>query len=131
MSDLISRQAAMSAIAERMKEVQNSSTSGRNFWEGLCIARSIVGDLPSAQPEVLACGEGVLNAQPEPHWIKCSERLPEKSGQYCVSGGNKVWICEFLIIPNFTAGWCNNVTNPVVQAWVPCKIPEPYREGES
>lgn len=68
------------------------------------------------------------SAQPEPRWIPCSEQLPEKSGQYYVSGGNKVWICEFLIIPNFIRGWCNDVSNPVVQAWMP--FPEPYG-GES
>ena len=66
--------------------------------------------------------------EPEPPWIPCSDRLPEKSGQYYVSGGDKVWICEFLIIPNFTGGWCNDVANPMVQAWMP--KPEPYREGE-
>ena len=64
----------------------------------------------------------------EPQWIPCSERLPEKSGKYYVSGGDKVWICEFLIIPNFTGGWCNDASNPVVQAWMP--LPEPYREEE-
>ena len=59
-------------------------------------------------------------------WIPCSERLPEKSGQYYVSGGDKVWICEFLIIPNFAGGWCNDASNPIVQAWMP--LPEPYRK---
>lgn len=62
-------------------------------------------------------------------WIPCSERLPKKSGRYYVSGGDKVWICEFLIIPNFTGGWCNDASNPVVQAWMPCYVPEPY-EGD-
>jgi len=61
-------------------------------------------------------------------WIPCSERLPEKPGQYYVSGGDKVWICEFLIIPNFIGGWCNDVANPVVQAWMP--IPEPWKGEE-
>ena len=63
-------------------------------------------------------------------WIPCSERLPEKSGKYYVSGGGMVWICEFLIIPNFTGGWCDDVANPEIQAWMPCNIPEPYQEGE-
>ena len=62
-------------------------------------------------------------------WIPVTERLPKKPGQYYVSGGDKVWICEFLIIPNFVGGWCNDVANPVVQAWMP--LPAPYRpEGE-
>ena len=69
-----------------------------------------------------------LSAQPEPRWIPVSDRLPEKSGQYYVSGGDKVWICEFLIIPNFIGGWCNDASNPVVQAWMP--LPEPYKEDK-
>lgn len=69
--------------------------------------------------------ESVPSAQPG--WIPCSERLPKKSGQYYVSGGDKVWICKFLIIPNFKGGWCNDIANPVVQAWMP--LPEPW-EGE-
>lgn len=65
-----------------------------------------------------------------PMWIPCSERLPEKQGQYYVSGGDKVWICDFLIFSNFKGGWCNNVSNPVVEAWMP--LPEPYeKEGEN
>lgn len=63
-------------------------------------------------------------------WIPCSERLPEKQGQYYVSGGDKVWICDFLIFSNFKGGWCNDVSNPVVEAWMP--LPEPYKkEGEA
>lgn len=68
-----------------------------------------------------------LSAQPEPQWIPCSERLPKKSGQYYVSDGDKVWICEFLIIPNFIGGWCNDAANPVVQAWMP--LPEPWSKN--
>lgn len=64
--------------------------------------------------------------RPHGEWILCSERLPEKSGEYYVSGGDKVWICSFLIIPTFKGGWCNNVSNPVVEAWMP--LPEPYKE---
>lgn len=67
--------------------------------------------------------------RPHGEWIPCSERLPEKSGQYYVSGGGKVWVCNFLIIPDFKGGWCNDVSNPVVKAWMP--MPEPYKkEGD-
>ena len=34
--------------------------------------------IPSAQPEVLACGNGELVAKPEPQWILCDERMPEE-----------------------------------------------------
>lgn len=67
----------------------------------------------------------------EQRWIPVGERLPEKSGQYYVSGKSKVWICEFLTIHSGTkllGGWCNNAANPVVQAWMP--LPEPYKGGE-
>ena len=71
--------------------------------------------------------------EPKQKWIPVSERLPEKSGQYYVSGKGKVWICEFLTIHSSTillGGWCNDAANPVVQAWMP--LPEPYREdGEA
>ena len=66
--------------------------------------------------------------RPHGEWIPCSERLPEESGEYYVSGGDKVWICSFLIIPTFIGGWCNNVSNPVVEAWM--ELPKPY-EAES
>ena len=72
--------------------------------------------------------KGLPSAHPEPQWISCSERLPKESGQYYVSGGDEVWICDFLIIPTFIGGWCNDVVNPVVQAWMP--LPKPYKGGE-
>ena len=59
--DTISRQAAMVAITERMGKVTNPCGSGEAFWEGLCIARSIVGDLPSAQPEIIRCKDCKYN----------------------------------------------------------------------
>ena len=58
-------------------------------------------------------------------WVPVTEGLPKKSGQYYVSGGDKVWICEFLIIPNGTGGWCNDARNPAVQAWMP--LPQSYK----
>ena len=36
--------------------------------------------------------------------------------------------CDFLIFSNFKGGWCNNVSNPVVEAWLP--LPEPYKGGD-
>lgn len=74
--------------------------------------------------------EALKKQRPHGEWIPCSDRLPEKQGQYYVSGGDKVWICDFLIFSNFKGGWCNDVSNPVVTAWMP--LPEPYeKEGEA
>ena len=84
-------------------------------------------EIPTNDKQRWALANGTPYAHGE--WIPCSERLPEKSGQYYVSGGDKVWICSFLIIPTFKGGWCNNVSNPVVEAWMP--LPEPYKRGEA
>ena len=54
MSDLISRQAAIDAIMGQPPEPHYPS------WYAEQIK-----NLPSAQPEILACGNGELNAQPE------------------------------------------------------------------
>lgn len=71
--------------------------------------------------------EGKADAQPEPNWIPCSERLPEEQGLYLVTeleferieidiryfnidGDNKFW-----------SGWGDD---PVI-AWMP--LPEPYK----
>jgi len=58
-------------------------------------------------------------------WVKCSTRLPNQSGNYLVSGGGKIWICECISYLHLS-GWVNNAANPVVQAWMP--LPEPYNE---
>lgn len=61
-ADLISRQAAIDEI-RRCRFVVDAIEK--------------ISKLPSAQPEVLACGSGELVAQPEQRWILCSERLPD------------------------------------------------------
>ena len=72
--DLISRQAAIDALVgvtmfktkhEIMQRV-NASVQDEQGWLG-AVAECLdeIEDLPSAQPEVLACGEGELIAQPE------------------------------------------------------------------
>ena len=120
-SDLINRQDAIDVLSlgkEILSRVlDNTNIVGidrEKYSFGLKLIESDIEDIKELPP-----------AQPEPQWIPCSERLPKKSGQYYVSGGDKVWICEFFIIPNFIGGWCNDVANPVVQAWMP--IPKPYK----
>lgn len=62
-----------------------------------------------------------------PTWIPVTERLPNGNGEYLVSGKDKVWVCEFMILGN-VGGWCNSAMNPCVKYWMP--LPEPPKDGE-
>ena len=69
----------------------------------------------------------ILNEQPtivqEPHWIPCSERLPEEDGLYLVTTSKgQVQVHVFSHNGNSEEYWmrCN-------KAWIP--LPEPYQEG--
>ena len=64
-------------------------------------------------------------------WIPCSEKLPEKSGTYIVTGAWKgqqreTWMCELYVLEPFGAGWCNDARRPIIDAWMP--LPEPYKK---
>ena len=65
-------------------------------------------------------------------WIPVTERLPQESGIYLVSGkwankDSEVWICEFVRL-HHVWGWCKEASRPVIQAWMP--LHEPYKGGE-
>ncbi|MCR5811385.1 MAG: DUF551 domain-containing protein [Lachnospiraceae bacterium] len=55
-------------------------------------------------------------------WTPVTERLPNGNGEYLVSGKDKVWVCEFMILGD-VGGWCNRAMNPCVEYWMP--LPEP------
>lgn len=64
-------------------------------------------------------------------WILVSERLPDNSGYYLVTGKyreeeRKYWICECMNMFGLL-GWRNSANNPSVEAWMP--IPT-YKEDE-
>lgn len=61
-------------------------------------------------------------------WISVTERLPNGNGEYLVSGKDKVWVCEFMILGD-VGGWCNSAMNPCVKYWMP--LPEPPKDGET
>jgi len=61
-------------------------------------------------------------------WIPVAERLPNGNGEYLVSGKDKVWVCEFMILGD-VGGWCNSAINPCVKYWMP--LPEPPKDGET
>ena len=77
------------------------------------IIKSTINKLPAVHPQ---------------RWIPCSERLPEKSGSYFVSGkwaSGKVAVgdCEY----SKDDGYFQTAWNFDVEAWMP--LPEPYQEG--
>ena len=75
--------------------------------------------------------ENLLTAQPETHWIPCSERLPE-DGRYLVTRFDFVTNTCFLDILWYEKGvWWNRLYTGdfAVIAWMP--LPEPYKGGDS
>lgn len=103
-NDIISRQAA---IDETWKE-----PSYTDPYNVLTEVRERIQSLPSAQ-----------------QWIPCSERLPEKSGDYLVtvahhSGELLVEVDQF---DNENGSWWHYMDDVI--AWMP--TPEPYKGEES
>lgn len=112
--DLISREEAIKALDTGLWGVE---------WDK-ALATAMLKDLPSAQPD--------------PHWIPCSERLPEegnKSYWICTDGGYQCecrWTNVNHFWTNLTTDWHWHIMDvpqySKVVAWMP--LPEPYREGE-
>lgn len=76
---------------------------------------------------LIAYGVVISNSETTTKWIPVTERLPDKNGEYLVSGAwrgepAKTWICEFVVIGN-VGGWANPARKPVVTHWMP--LPEP------
>ena len=111
MDDLISRQDALKALDEMSyKSPHESATSvvrKKHFGE---ILEKFIMQQPSAQ-----------------QWIPCSERLPEKFGDYLVSVKRHGWNCEEHI-ENDIAYWDDLEgfhKAEEVLAWMP--LPEIYK----
>lgn len=106
-NDTISRQGAIDIVRHECGE-----------WKGL--AKEIVKQL-----------NGLPTAQPEQHWIPCSERLPEHGGRYLISvldGINRRTTvapylprCKAWMMTGRMAYW-------KVIAWMP--LPEPAKEDD-
>ena len=78
--------------------------------------------------------------EPEPHWIPCSERLPDKEGRYLVWAVMS-FVPDHVDEPNTYQGttiasyferltpfkWFGDHVEQVI-AWMP--LPKPYMEGE-
>ncbi len=104
MDDLISRQAAIDALRDAENHAFNS------FYQGLVKAHKIIADMPSAQPE--------------PQWIPCSERLPEKPNMYTVTD-SKGDVVRFVFTSTESS---RKYWQRCAKAWMP--LPEPYK-GET
>ena len=108
MDSLISRQAAIDALCNG-----NCHEEGRSCDDGDCPVVREIKALPSAQPE--------------PHWIPVSERLPDDLGDYLVSIKRIGWNMEEYV-ENDIAYWDDlegfHKADEVL-AWMP--LPEPYR----
>lgn len=66
-------------------------------------------------------------AQPEPHWIPCSERMPKQNGFYLLSSSGTVLIAYYS-----DGEWLSELPLIMTEnntAWMP--LPEPYKEGQN
>ena len=98
------------------------NTKGARTMTRLIDADLYKEDMTNEYPEYY---EDVLDAQPtidaEPHWIPCSERLPEKDGYYLTTTCYRQVYCDFWNEDHFDR------TEAVI-AWMP--LPEPYEVEE-
>ena len=109
MRDLVSRQAAIDALSHMCSEDEN----------GITVSRANVNSMLRVLP----------SAQPEQHWIPCSERLPDKEGAYIVTddvgGASCIIFDAFFYCDEGKPTW---LLSQNAKAWM--KLPEPYKEDE-
>lgn len=110
MSDLIDRQVAIDKLQKEINEWTPPFDDVIGAIRcGVRLARNIIEDLPSA----------------DPHWIPCSERLPEKKQSLLVTVADEVSPYTSDDEWTGTGFWAYGKR---VSAWMP--LPEPYG-GES
>lgn len=129
MDDSISRQDAVNELREYITEASISDDESEiiGYNDGIELAISVLSTLPSAQ-----------------RWIPCSERLPDKEGEYLVTFNGKwhgpsvraLWYgtpFDIIIDRDKWVFYCDHEygfetfapRKPIV-AWMP--LPEPYKE---
>ena len=100
--------------------------------EALAILRKENGVVYSEYEEAVDVIEKALADRPHGEWIPCSERLPEKDGEYlvCWCGAWGVDIC-FAEYSKCGKYWYAKYGSEYrgVTAWMP--LPEPYKRGEA
>lgn len=103
-SDTISRAKAIEALDKRFDSIPMEQTSE------ILMLRKDLRELPPAQPA--------------PHWIPVTERLPEENGEY---------LCQekqgFLYVDEWNGEYweCADSALGIVTAWM--SLPEPYKEA--
>lgn len=108
MSDTIYRQAAIDAFCKECYDTDGEICNRDDVCGNVMILKA----LPSARSE--------------PHWIPCSERLPE-AGAVLITDGNEILIGEYYGDSTWSVDGCDY--NPDLEeiAWMP--LPEPYKGG--
>ena len=63
-------------------------------------------------------------------WIPCSERLPEKNGNYLVNyeSSDGTTTLRYEVVDHYGPDWLHKTRCNKAVAWVP--LPEPYEESE-
>lgn len=95
-----------------------------NVWDRL--------DSEDFEKAVFEIIQKAQDAQPEPHWIPCSERLPVEGNNVLLSDDLNVTIGRLIHYTDTGYKWEVDHWDydlEVWQAWQP--LPEPYKEGES
>lgn len=80
----------------------------------------------------IECLKALSSAQPEPKWIPCSERVPERADNViiCYKAGDYTLVSTGRYLYKFKM-WYVDVVGDLrdgVTAWMP--LPEPYQGGE-
>lgn len=133
MNNLIDRQAAIDAINKHLRR-----TDVPVSYPGIVSALTEwLNELTSVQPNSKESSSthktldnnNLPSAQPEPHWIPCSERLPDKEGAYIVTndvgGASGIIFDAFFYCDDGEPTW---LLSQNAKAWM--ELPEPYREDE-
>ena len=135
MDDSISRKAAIDALwkalyeyeDETEKQFQESEDLDVGDWIGHRIFVQNMNDIDR---------QTILNlpsAQPDTHWIPCSERMPERADSViiCYKAGDYTLVSTGRYLYKFKM-WYVDVVGDLrdgVTAWMP--LPEPYKGGET
>ena len=126
MDDLISRQAALEKV--RTMQTYKLFMGDDMILVDKAEVQTELMMLPTVQPEVLACGNGELVAQPSPQWIPISDRLPRDGTWNIFTDGKNISVERYkadAIDHFFPNGRWFQLEDVI--AWMP--LPEAYKEG--